>query len=67
MYYYEDRIILHGYTVGSKTIAMFEGLGPVVMQLLTVWKSRLALVELSTVLLLSSLTVLYSEYLNEQL
>ena len=37
--------VAHLNTVGSKTVAMFGGFGPIVMQRLTVWKSRLVLVE----------------------
>ena len=48
------------YTVGSKTVAMFEGLGLVAMQRLTAWKYHLSLVEWSKVLLLGFPTVLYS-------
>ena len=48
------------YTVSSKTVAMFEGLGPIAMQRLTAWKSHLAFVRWNKVLLLGFPTVLYS-------
>ena len=49
-----------GFTVGSKTVAMFGSFGLIAMQHLTVWKSCLALVEWSKVLLLGFLSVFYS-------
>ena len=54
------------YTVGSKTVAMFGSFGLIAMQHLTVWKSCLALVEWSKVLLLGFLMVFYSYDLNGQ-
>ena len=51
---------LPSHTVSSKTIAMFGSLGLIVMQCLTAWKLRLALVGWSKVLLLGFLSVFYS-------